>query len=95
MIIKFWDKTQIIVTKQQWENIKKLRTQGKTWIELKNPNLEFDPKTIAQVLSGGITEVDISETVEGQKLLKNPTPASIETRERVRQQLIKKGIIRG
>jgi hypothetical protein len=47
VIIKFWDKTQIEVTDKQWAGIKRLRDNGTTWIELKNPKIEFNPTAIA------------------------------------------------
>lgn len=49
MRIKFWDKSEVIISKEQWEKIKALRDQGAEWIVLKNPSIEFNPKSIVQV----------------------------------------------
>lgn len=60
MIIKFWDRSEIVVSEKQWLQIKHKRDiEGATWIELKKPFVEFDPRTIAKVVQGGLMEADI------------------------------------
>ena len=54
MTITFWDKTTLVVSRDQWLQIKKMRDDGMNWIVLPPPvEMEFDPRTIAKVSKGG------------------------------------------
>lgn len=94
MIVKFWDKSQIVVTTKQWESIRRMRDQGKNWIVLKNPAIEFDPKTISQVLPGGVSEAE--SIAPGHRINAGASKkrASQSKVSSIREELEKKGILK-
>lgn len=94
MIVKFWDKSQIIVSTKQWESISRMRASGKSWIVLKNPAIEFDPKTISQVLPGGVSEVEVIAPGRRINAGEPKKRASRSTVSSIREELAKRGIVK-
>lgn len=101
MIIHFKDRSTLVVTKKQWEQIKQMRSQGKEWIDLKNPVAEFDPSYIWKVEDGGISEADIRPSNDPNKRINQDNrseeeqeKAAEKMKRKIRAQLKKKGILK-